>query len=345
MTQPTHTSRPRTRSRIAGLILTAVFFAIIGVTVMQFGVEFLGYYGFGLFLGLPFLGGVSFALLRFGRFEDPDVIHTKSDTLLFAVADFVLFTTAILGTFIAVLLLCNLEGIVCVLMALPIAVPLAAMGVGIGHAMLYGSTLLCNSQGARRLVILLGAAILLGGMTVEPQLLDHPPLRKVVTAVEVRGDIQDVWDTVIAFPEITAPPTGILAWGIAYPIAAEIEGSGVGAIRRCRFNTGDFVEPITAWEEPYRLAFDVTENPVPMTEIGLYDSVDPPHLHGFMISERGQFRLQELPDGRVLLEGTTWYHHDLWPNFYWGFLSDQIIHRIHLRVLDHIKASVEGPTA
>ena len=39
--------------------------------------------------------------------------------------------------------------------------------------------------------------------------------------------------------------------------------------------------------------------------------------------------------------GTTWYHHDLWPNFYWGLISDDLIRRIHLRVLDHIKDKVE----
>ena len=42
---------------------------------------------------------------------------------------------------------------------------------------------------------------------------------------------------------------------------ARIEGEGVGAIRYCSFSTGDFVEPITAWEKPHRLAFDVVKNP------------------------------------------------------------------------------------
>lgn len=128
-----------------------------------------------------------------------------------------------------------------------------------------------------------------------------------------------------AFPEIGSPPGGIFDYGIAYPIRATIEGTGVGAIRRCTFNTGDFVEPITAWEAPRRLAFDVVENPLPMKEWSFWGEIDTPHLHGFMVSERGQFRLTEQPDGTVLLEGTTWYHQNLWPNTYWGTVSDQII--------------------
>jgi hypothetical protein len=60
-----------------------------------------------------------------------------------------------------------------------------------------------------------------------------------------------------------------------------------------------------------------------------------------MISERGQFRLIE-HDGKVTLEGTTWYHHDLSPAWYWGPMSDIIIHHIHERVLGHIKRTVES---
>ncbi|MEZ6014545.1 MAG: hypothetical protein R3F49_05485 [Planctomycetota bacterium] len=46
--------------------------------------------------------------------------------------------------------------------------------------------------------------------------------------------------------------------------------------------------------------------------------------------------------GRVLLEGTTWYTHDLTPAWYWGPISDRLIHRIHRRVLDHIATVAAG---
>jgi hypothetical protein len=84
----------------------------------------------------------------------------------------------------------------------------------------------------------------------------------------------------------------------------------------------------------------VTENPPPMKELSPYKDLHAPHLHGFMVSRQGQFRLSE-KDGKVLLEGTTWYTHDLAPEFYWGMMSDEIIHQIHLRVLNHIKQQVE----
>ena len=62
---------------------------------------------------------------------------------------------------------------------------------------------------------------------------------------------------------------------MACPISAEIEGKGVGAVRHCIFTTGAFVEPITVWDEPNTLAFDVTEQPPPMKELSPYD-IRPP---------------------------------------------------------------------
>jgi hypothetical protein len=65
--------------------------------------------------------------------------------------------------------------------------------------------------------------------------------------------------------------------------------------------------------------------------------IHPPHLEGFLVSEAGQFRLIALAGGRTRLEGTTWYRHHLWPTSYWRLWSDYLIHRIHLRVLNHVK--------
>ncbi len=59
------------------------------------------------------------------------------------------------------------------------------------------------------------------------------------------------------------------------------------------------------------------------------------------MSEQGQFKLTRLDDGRTRLEGTTWYTNRMWPATYWGVMSDEIIQRIHLRVLNHIKEHAE----
>lgn len=84
------------------------------------------------------------------------------------------------------------------------------------------------------------------------------------------------------------------------------------------FSTGPFVEPITRWDEPNRLSFDVASQPCPMKEWSPYN-IHPPHLDHHLISKKGEFRLIRLEGNRTRLEGSTWYSNNMWPNGYWGF--------------------------
>ena len=161
------------------------------------------------------------------------------------------------------------------------------------------------------------------------------------TSVEIAAPPTIVWKQVVTFSEIPEPTELLFRTGIAYPIRARIDGHGPGAVRTCEFSTGPFVEPIRVWDEPRLLSFDVTRNPAPMNEWSPYGAIDTPHLHGYLVSEHGQFLLTPLPNGHTLLEGTTWYRHGLEPAGYWRYWSDYVIHRIHLRVLTHIKKLAE----
>ncbi|HEU4420584.1 MAG TPA: hypothetical protein VFT55_16720, partial [Planctomycetota bacterium] len=158
----------------------------------------------------------------------------------------------------------------------------------------------------------------------------------------VNATPQAVWDQLVAFHEM-APPTELaFRCGIAYPVRATIEGRGPGAIRRCSFSTGDFVEPIEVWDEPRLLRFSVLQCPPPMIESNpFHDHVDAAHLHGFFAAKRGQFELVQQPDGTTLLRGTTWYSHGLRPEGYWTLWSDWLLHTIHRRVLEHIRERAE----
>lgn len=78
-----------------------------------------------------------------------------------------------------------------------------------------------------------------------------------------------------------------------------------------------------------------------MEEWSPYRDIHPPHLDGYFRSVRGEFRFVDLPDGRTRLEGSTWYELDIAPTFYWSLITDSVIHRIHLRVLEHVKRETE----
>ncbi|MES2982200.1 MAG: hypothetical protein V4727_07795 [Verrucomicrobiota bacterium] len=310
--------------RVLNHALTAILLpAILGWGGAALSISVSEQYGWTLFLLLPVI--VSFLSAFCWNYK-----REKSFSNTYGIA---CVSILVLGVFI---IISAMDGLVCLLMAYPLTLALALIGAPIGR--LVGSSLGGATGSTIASLLCLSFPFLVG---FENSTKQEPVTRKVTTSVLIDASIQDVWGTVIAFPKITDPPTGMFRYGIAYPIEAHIDGTGVGAIRYCRFSTGDFVEPITVWDAPNKLAFDVSENPEPMRELSIYEDVHAPHLHGFMESEKGQFKLTQVGD-QVRLEGSTWYKHSIAPEFYWGIISDEIIHKIHYRVLDHIKAHAEG---
>jgi Polyketide cyclase / dehydrase and lipid transport len=178
-------------------------------------------------------------------------------------------------------------------------------------------------------------------LAVEARLPAPTPLFAATTVCEIAAPPATVWRHVVSFGELPPPTEKIFLAGIAYPVRARLDGSGVGAVRYCEFSTGPFVEPITGWDENRRLAFDVRAQPHPMREWSPYNELKPAHLEGFFRSRRGEFRLTELPGGRTRLEGTTWYEQSIWPQAYWKPWSDYLVHAIHRRVLEHIRTGAE----
>ncbi len=321
-----NTSRPTDTSPVGWpLSLAATLLAaFLGVGAMVVSVFHFGSYGSALFLGTPFLQGlfVGYATTR-----------GDDDSLGRAV---VLTHLAVLMTG-AMMLSFALEGLVCLLMAYPIWGGCAVLGSLAGYSIGRGGQVGSLEKAA----ILLTLPALLGAETHRTD----PPQREVISVVEIDAPPEVVWPLVVGFTEL--PP--ISEWefrlGIAHPIRARIEGHGVGAVRYCEFSTGPFVEPITHWEEPYRLAFDVLQQPEPMHEWSPYKNIDAPHLLNTMRSQRGEFRLIPIGEGRTRLEGSTWYEIEMFPQPYWGGYSDALVHTIHNRVLRNIKLRAEQQIA
>src|SRR5882762_5443289 len=297
----------------------------IGSMFTVLGMEVLRSYGWGLFVALPFCLGL-FSVLVYSYHEP------RSYSSCMAVS---LVPVGLLG---AVLLLAMIEGAICILMAAPFALALAALGGMLGYAIQAGYWLNKGSPAMLSIVLLFTPAFQSAERLVNLQAETF----EVRTAIEVNAPPEKVWNQVVAFAEIPPPKELLFRAGIAYPIRAEISGHGVGAVRHCIFSTGPFVEPIEVWDEPRLLKFGVTANPAPLNELSPYGNIQPPHLHGYFVLKQGQFLLTALPGGRTRLEGATWYQHTMWPAAYWHLWSDYIIHKIHLRVLEHIREAVEN---
>jgi hypothetical protein len=222
-------------------------------------------------------------------------------------------------------------------MAAPLLAVLAILGAAVGYLIQFHPPEPSQSPKIFCVVVLMLPALMITEKLQAPE----APVFKVVSSIEIQAPPPAVWNNVISFSELPPPDEFIFRMGIAYPMRATIQGQGPGAVRHCVFSTGSFVEPIEIWEAPDLLRFSVLQNPAPMQEWTPYDEIHPPHLEGFFLSRKGQFRLIKLSNNRTLLEGTTWYTHRLWPQAYWRFWSDYVIHQIHGRVLKQIKRCSE----
>ena len=308
-------------SAVFGIVATA-FLTALEVAFTTYG---LGNYGWGLFVGIPFFLGLSSTMIY--SFHRP---RSLGKCLLVAC-----MSTGLVG---AALFALAIEGIICLVMALPLALVLALFGAFIGYVLQRRPSFAPSTLNVVSIVFLLIPGLVL----VEYGIGETPPLYKVTTSVVIKSDPQTVWTHVVTFSQLPPPTEAIFKTGIAYPIRAEMHGRGAGAVRHCIFSTGPFVEPITTWDEPRLLQFDVSEQPRAMEELSLYNDLRPPHLENYFIARKGQFELKSLPDGTTLLEGTTWYQNRFWPAPYWHLWSDEIIDSIHNRVLLHIKSLAEN---
>ncbi len=315
-----HRLIPQSNFACAACAVTVSALAIVGISALTLHFSFFESYGWGFFVGLPFAMGLVAAATYGYHLERSLGASLGVAALAVALAFLLLFLLAF-------------EGLICLIMAAPIAFPIALLGGAVGFLVQRRP---CH--GNPSLAVLLAAFLLMG---FEKAIDPDAPLFAVQSETVVNAPPEMVWQNVISFPELPPPEDWLFKAGVACPTHAEIEGEGVGAVRKCFFTTGPFVEPITVWDEPKVLAFKVTAQPPPMRELSPYD-VHPPHLDGHLQSERGEFHLIPLPERRTRLVGTTWYRHNMWPASYWKIWSDFLIHRIHLRVLRHVKKLAEA---
>ena len=326
------TARPKAantywpKSREGSATVAATIAGLVGIGVTWVALRFVGVYGLTLFISLPFVMGYLSVLIysRTQRVGSSDVLRLVTFSLLVAGVGI---------TAIAV------EGVICILMAAPLAWVIAFFGGAAAQA-IHGRQDSPQVTPSMYAAVLVTLPLLLGVEHASP-----PPVPRfqVQTSIEIAAPPEVVWKRVVAFPPLPEAKEWPFNFGIAYPIEAQLRGEGLTADRECRFSTGSFKEPILAWEPGRHFAFAVAQEPLLMKETSPYKEIHVRHLedHDFQ-PERADFVLVALANGGTRLEGTTTYTNKMWPGMYWRLWTDAIIHRIHYRVFSHVKELAEA---
>lgn len=292
--------------------------ALIVLAVLISAVTF-GAYGWGLFVMTPFLVGITTGYL----------VNSESDlgssrTMKLAIA------SAGLGSLALVVL--ALEGIVCILLAAPLAVPIVMLGAALGRGLAVARHNRRNplaSVAVLPMIFMLEAAI--------------PPEVPIATQyeIEIGATADRVWKALTS-PEPIAVPPGLPAIaGLAYPMSGKLEGEGVGAKRIGAFSTGTATELVTEWKRNRVLAFSVEDQPPPMEEMSPYRRVHAPHLQGYFLTGETRFELTPIGSNRTLLRVASEHKLRIDPVPYWAPIARLAIRQNVERVLEDIKEKSE----
>jgi len=222
-------------SAAIGAILTG----LIGSLAVYLGVQSIGVYGWGVFVALPFCMGMASVLIH--TYHRP---QTLTSCLLVSVV-----SVLVVGV---VLFALAVEGLVCIIMAVPVATPLAMLGGIFGFLLQRGKHVV--SQGSMMCLLAVLPLMLTGVEKLKD--LDRP-LSIVETSIRIHAPAGKVWRNLVAFSDIPPSTEWLFRLGVSQPIRAVIDGNGVGALRRCYFSTGTFVERIEGWEETRYFAFSL----------------------------------------------------------------------------------------
>jgi hypothetical protein len=223
------------------------------------------------------------------------------------------------------------EGIVCVFLALPIALPWMIFGAWFAFEMLHRRR---KPPIASTATLILAVMI---SMRIEMSMHKTPPVIAVADSVVIDAEPASVWNAILGLDSVPPPSDWIYRAGLACPQRTRIVRAGAGGERRCELSTGELVERIDVWQPGHRLQWTSLSTPPPIRETNpFYDDVDAPHLHGYYTSPRGEFVLERLGPHRTRLTRRTWYSQRLYPAIYWRLWSEMGISHIHDTVLEQV---------
>ena len=307
---------------------TAAQGLFLGVAVTLFAVAtgalLFGSYGFGIFVASPFTIGATT-----GYFA-----NRRADLSPLGTAE--LAAGAIFLGGIA-LLTAALEGLICILMAAPLAMVAALVGGMLGRAIA-----LYSRRPARQGLSVV--ALLPVIFALETSLPTAVPF-DTLSRVQIGAPPPAVWKVLVRTDLSEEPVALAFRLGLAYPVRGEVLGEGIGSIRLGVFSTGVALERVTEWIPNRKLSFILLNEVPAMRELSPYAKVHAPHVVGYFRTTNTSFELLDREDGNT--EGIERTSHvlSLEPVLYWLPLARWVVHENNARVLAHIKRRAEASQA
>lgn len=231
------------------------------------------------------------------------------------------------------------EGLICVVLWLPLYTVLAIAGGAVAAA-------IANWRKLK------GSGPLIGGIVLAPYFLapleSRLPLPESIRTVEneivIRAPIETVWANVARVPAFREDEHHF-AWshviGFPRPVEATLSHEGVGGVRHATFERGVlFIETITRWEEHRKLTFAIHADAttIPPTTLDQHVAVGGP----FFDVLEGEYELTPQPDGSILLQLRSRHRVSTRFNAYATLWTDWIMSDVQSYILEIVRRRCEA---
>jgi hypothetical protein len=214
----------------------------------------------------------------------------------------------------------GLEGYICVLMVLPLILPLIFLGSILTHlAKRYNK--IKSTEKLR--VLILPLFIFLLGAPIENLIVKNKK-----ELIEIKSEIvfpysnKQVYDAIKSVDTVIATKTYLMSIGLPVPQKCLLEKEEVGGIRTCYFSGGKIVEKITQLEKEKVLKMDVIS----------YELTGRKWL-GF---KEATYTFDSLGTNKCKMTRITSYTSELKPRVYWEPFEQLGIEQEHQYIFDHL---------
>jgi len=313
-----------------------------------------------LVLGFAVLVGVLYGILARVTFERPggsELLGVMTFSFIFMVPAVVGFLTTYVArttswveallmpwvtaaVSLASLMALNLEGAICIVMMVPVYLPMASLGgvLGMG-ARRWGRNGRLNAAGVGAVLLLPYLAA--PGENALPLAMQQ---RVVENQVRIRAGADEVWSQIIRVPPIDAGQYGtsfVHRMGFPRPVEATLSREGVGGVRHASFERGVvFVETVTDWEPRRLLSFGIHADPasIPASTFDQHVTVG----GEFFDVLDGTYEIEPVGPDEVILHLRSTHRLSTTFNFYASFWTDLVMRQIQGNILQIVKARSEA---
>jgi hypothetical protein len=234
----------------------------------------------------------------------------------------------------------GMEGMICVVMMLPVALLMGSVG-GI-----VGATIRVSRQQRQPSTLALMPILLLPYLLapLEHRVGASTSQREVANQIRIRADTATVWRNISRVPAIRDDEyrASFVHWmGFPKPIEATLSHEGVGGVREASFARGVvFHETVTTWEPERVLAFNIKADPetIPPTALDQHVTVGGEY---FDVLE-GTYRIEPVAPGEVVLHLKSTHRLSTTFNAYASLWTDLVMSQIQGNILEVIKRRSEA---